>query len=320
MDNRRKTDSFRRELGTYPVCVILLYLCFPAVFAQIWRNPQDNRRYQNPHRTESFVDLCNTPEGLEGECHGLSECWVADFKNYPLVSCGYNGYREMFCCPDRTVKSVQIVSSYGTQQPSRDQVKVVDPTTTPSRSLLDLVVRPIISTILNLNTNGNDQTSLQTNRTPTPVVPATKAPIRMPEPVYTRLPIWNPTVTPARMVATTKKPNRVPTRKPMTPQSFDRNRYSLEPTRRPVLPNNKSNIAPTRKPESPHFLTTKKPTKSQMTRVTAPSIIMPSPAPNFEGCGRKYSIHRPLFDARKIQTYVIGGHETKEHWPWMRQI
>ncbi|GBO37859.1 hypothetical protein AVEN_175799-1, partial [Araneus ventricosus] len=262
--------------------------------------PQGNRRHQNPHRTD-FIELCDTPERLEGECHELSECWVADYKNYPRKSCGFDGYRETFCCPDWTEESVQIVSSYGTQHPSSHQVKVADPTTAPARSLLDLV-GPIISTFLNLNTDGNEQTSQQGNRYPPPVVPVTKAPVRVPEPVFTRLPIWNPTDTPARFVVTTTKPNRVPTRKPATPQSFDRNRSSIVPTRKPVIP---------------QFITTKKPTKSQLTRTTASGIIMPSPSPNFEGCGRKYSKHRPLFDARKIQTYVIGGHDAKEHWPWM---
>ncbi|GBN52200.1 Clotting factor B [Araneus ventricosus] len=293
-----KTRSFRRSLVTYPV--ILLYLCLPAIFAQNWRNPQGNRRHQNPHRTD-FIELCDTPERLEGECHELSECWVADYKNYPRKSCGFDGYRETFCCPDWTEESVQIVSSYGTQHPSSHQVQVADPTIAPARSLLDLV-GPIISTFLNLNNDGNEQTSQQGNRNPPPVVPVTKAPVRVPEPVFTRLPIWNPTDTPARMVVTTKKSNRVPTRKPATPQSFDRNRSSTVPTRKPVIP---------------QFITTKKSTKSQLTRTTASGIIMPSPSPNFEGCGRKYSKHRPLFDARKIQTYVIGGHDAKEHWPWM---
>ncbi|KAF8788070.1 Clotting factor B like protein [Argiope bruennichi] len=352
-------------------------------------DPEDIRRPHDSHTTEPFLDLCFTPEGFKGECRGLSECWVSKYENYSLKQCRYNGYRETFCCPDWTEENFQIVSSYTIRQSSVHRVKVVETTTIPVKSLFDLVVKPIISSILNLNADGDDQTSQQSTQKP----PVTEPPIRVPEPVFTRLPIWNPPVTPARMVMTTKKSfiaptrnpvmaqssnrngyniitykepcngsiikqkwvlyciyqkssngsNIVPTRSPVMAQSFNRDRFSTVSTRKPVVSQsfyrntssmvptrnpatlqsfnrNESNVVPTRNSPASQYFTTKKTTKSQITRATVPSIIMPSAAPNFEGCGRKYSKHGPLFDARKIQTYVIGGHDAKEHWPWMVAI
>ncbi|XP_055942060.1 serine protease Hayan-like isoform X2 [Argiope bruennichi] len=413
MDRRALTSTYRRSLVVY--FLTLICSCFPVIFAQNWRNPEDIRRPHDSHTTEPFLDLCYTPEGFKGECRGLSECWVTKYENYSLKQCRYNGYRETFCCPDWTEENFQIVSSYTIRQSSVHRVKVVETTTIPVKSLFDFIVKPIISSILNLNADGGDQTSQQSTQTP----PVTEPPIRVPEPVITRLPIWNPKVTPARMVLTTKTSfiiptrspvmvqsfnrngsniiptknpvmvqslnrngsyivstrspvmvqslkrngsnivpirnpvmvqsfnrngsNIVPTRSPVMAQSFNRDRFSTVSTRKPVVSQsfyrntssmvptrnpatlqsfnrNESNVVPTRNSPASQYFTTKKTTKSQITRATVPSIIMPSAAPNFEGCGRKYSKHGPLFDARKIQTYVIGGHDAKEHWPWMVAI
>ncbi|GIY95981.1 hypothetical protein CEXT_404351 [Caerostris extrusa] len=188
MTTKRKSYTFRWDIKTCTF-MIFLYLNHSAVFAGNKRNPNNNHGpYEKHHREnkESFSALCITPEELDGECH--LECWASAYENYHLKSCEWNS--ETFCCPYRNEENIRIVSSYNLHPPDKSLIKL---TNSPVKSLLlDIIVKPIISVLLNTSSGTIDQTLHHNDQETIPSIRSpdhqTKTPIRSSDPAYIKLP------------------------------------------------------------------------------------------------------------------------------------
>ncbi|KAG8200317.1 hypothetical protein JTE90_028501 [Oedothorax gibbosus] len=97
--------------------LVLLFFDIPVTFtARFYGLYFPNRRHRHSELdSRTHVDLCDTPEGMEGECRALSRCWAADHDHYELELC--EGHRHLYCCPDRTDFNVRLVIGHHGRYP-----------------------------------------------------------------------------------------------------------------------------------------------------------------------------------------------------------
>ncbi|PRD31715.1 UNVERIFIED_CONTAM: hypothetical protein NCL1_22777 [Trichonephila clavipes] len=272
--------------GVFTFYVYLL----PVVLAGNWQSAYNNPRRQGYHQTdETLLNLCHIPNGQEGECRAISECWASQYNNYKFQSCGWNRYRETFCCPNWNEENVKFVSWYA-QSPYRYPGEAIsktapEPTRSSVRSFLGEIVEPIISSLFNVHSDEDDEENQRV--TPGPISTTTKRSLRLPESVAVNFPIRYPATIPPRWP--TERPAVVP------------------PSRPAVVPPSRPAVVPPSRPASVMVSYSRRYIRTQ--------------SPKFSGCGRKHSENKHVLDARAIQPYVVGGYDAKDRsWPWMVKI
>ncbi|GFY78661.1 clotting factor B [Trichonephila inaurata madagascariensis] len=309
MVNTRNKSNLLPKLiaGVFTFYVYLL----PVVLAGKWQSVYNNPRRQGYHQTdETFLNLCHIPNGQEGECRAISECWASQYNNYKFQSCGWNGYRETFCCPNWNEENVKFVSSYAQSSyryPGETISKTApEPTRSSVRSFLGEIVEPIISSLFNVHADEDDEDNQHV--TPVPISTTTKRSLRLPESVAVNFPIRQPGPIPPRRP--NERPAVVPPSRPAV----------VPPSRPAVVPPSRPAIVPSvldtiRRPNLVPTAST--PTKNTQNNLVMPTVSFPFPF----GCGRKHSENKHVLDARAIQPYVVGGYDAKDRsWPWMVSI
>ncbi|GFR18440.1 clotting factor B [Trichonephila clavata] len=342
MVNRRNSGNLFPKLFA-SLFVSYVYL-LPVVLAGKWQSLYSNPRRQGYHQTdETFLDLCHIPNGQEGECRAISDCWASQNNNYKFESCGWNGYRETFCCPNWNEENAKFVSSY-TQSSYRypeENISKKAPELPRSsvRSFLGEIVQPIISSLFNVHSDENDRE----NQHVTPVLPPSRPAVVAPSRPAVVAPSRSAVVPPSRSavvppsrpaVVPPSRPAVVPPSRPAVvppsrPANVPPSRPAVDQHSRPVVvPPARPAVDPASRPANvPPVLDTIRrpnlvPTASTLTKNSQNSLVMPTVSFPFPfGCGRKHSGNKHVLDARAIEQYVVGGQDAKEYsWPWMVSI
>ncbi|GFX82014.1 CLIP domain-containing protein [Trichonephila clavipes] len=237
----------------------------------------NNPRRQGYHQTdETLLNLCHIPNGQEGECRAISECWASQYNNYKFQSCGWNRYRETFCCPNWNEENVKFVSWYA-QSPYRYPGEAIsktapEPTRSSVRSFLGEIVEPIISSLFNVHSDEDDEENQRV--TPGPISTTTKRSLRLPESVAVNFPIRYPATIPPRWP--TERPAVVP---PSRPAVVPPSRPAVVPPSRPaVVPPSRPAVVPPSRPAvvPPSRPAVVPPSRPAVVPPSRPAVVPPS--------------------------------------------